>query len=40
MDEKHTITAKDKLIMTIVHLTIFVGVFVLGIVGAIVGLLD
>ena len=38
MSEEHKITAKDKLILTIVLATIFVGVFGLGILGVIYSL--
>ena len=38
MSEEHKITPKDKLILTIVLVTIFVGVFGLGIIGAIFSL--
>ena len=33
MGEEHKITAKDKLILTIVLITIFVGIFGLGLIG-------
>ena len=38
MNEEHKITAKDKLILTIVLITIFVGVFGLGLIGVIYSL--
>jgi|TARA_Y100000310_G_scaffold336723_1_gene422026 hypothetical protein len=36
--KEHNITAKDKLILTIVLITIFVGVFGLGLIGVIYSL--
>jgi len=38
MNEEHKITAKDKLILTIVLITIFVGIFGLGLIGVIYSL--
>ena len=38
MSEEHNITAKDKLILTIVLITIFVGVFGLDLIGVIYSL--
>ena len=38
MSEEHKITAKDKLILTIVLITIFVGVLGLGLIGVIYSL--
>ena len=38
MDEEQKITVKDKLILTIVLVTIFVGVFGIGIIGVIFSL--
>lgn len=38
MEEKHTITKKDKFILTIVLLIIFVGVLGLGLIGVIFSL--
>ena len=40
MSEEHKITAKDKLILTIVLFTLFAGVFVLGLIGVIFSLLS
>ena len=38
MTEEHKMTAKDKLILTIVLIAIFVGVFGLGLIGVIFNL--
>jgi len=38
MEEKHTITAKDKFILKVVLLIIFLGVFGLGIIGVLYSL--
>ena len=38
MSDEHKMTAKDKLILTITLITIFVGVFGLGIIGLIFNL--
>ena len=38
MEEKYTITAKDKFVLTVVLLIIFFGVFGLGIIGVLYGL--
>ena len=40
MSEEHKMTAKDKLILTIVLFTLFVGVFALGLIGVIFSLLS
>ena len=40
MEEKHTMTAKDKFILTVVLLVIFIGVFGLGIIGVVYSLLS
>ena len=38
MEEKHTLTAKDKLVLTISLLVIFLGVLGLGIIGVLYNL--
>lgn len=38
MEEKHTMTNKDKLVLGITLAAIFLGVFVLGLIGLIVNL--